>query len=203
MPSIAKRLLKPAVFTLCLAPALWMGALAFTGGLGANPIEALTRGMGDWALRFLLVGLALTPLKGITGWGWPVRVRRMIGLFAFFYAALHLSSYVVLDQFFDWSAIWKDIIKRPYITVGMATFIALIPLAATSTNAMVRRLGGRRWKMLHRLVYAAGIGGVFHFFMLVKADLREPMIYAVVLAALLGWRIVTIVRKNAATERAI
>ena len=182
---------KPFVFAACLGPLAWLVWQVFAGGLGANPAEAMNRFLGDWALRFLLVALAVTPLRGLTGWGTVMLFRRMIGLFAFFYVCLHLLSYVVVDQTFDWPAIWADIVKRQYITVGMITFTLLLPLALTSTDGMVRRLGGRRWVRLHRLVYAAGIGGVFHFFMMVKADLREPMIYAAVLAFLLGYRVYT------------
>ncbi len=181
--------LKPLVFLLGLLPLallLWRG---LTGGLGANPIEAVIRFNGDWALRLLLVTLAVTPLRQLTGWSWVMRVRRMIGLFAFFYAALHLLGYVVLDQFFDWGAIFADILKRPYITVGMTAFALLVPLAVTSTNAMMRRLGGRRWQQLHRLVYPAAILGVLHFYWLVKADVREPLLYAALLAVLLGYRL--------------
>jgi sulfoxide reductase heme-binding subunit YedZ len=180
---------KPAVFVACLGPLAWLVWQVFTGGLGANPQEAMNRFLGDWALRFLLLALAVTPLRGLTGWGAVMRFRRMIGLFAFFYVVLHLTSYVVVDQTFDWPAIWADIVKRRYITVGMITFVLLLPLASTSTNGMVRRLGGRRWVRLHRLVYAAGVGGVFHFFMMVKADIREPLVYASALALLLGYRI--------------
>lgn len=187
---------KPLVFALCLGPLAWLlwqvfsGGLAPAGGLGANPIEAINRFLGDWALRFLLVTLAMTPLSGVIGRPTPIRFRRMLGLFAFAYAIMHISSYVGLDQRFDWGDIWGDIVKRNYITVGMATFLILVTLAATSTKGMIRRLGGARWVKLHRLVYAAGIAGVFHFTMMVKADLREPMAYAAVLAVVLGYRVV-------------
>lgn len=184
---------KPLVFVLCLVPLALLAYDAFAGQLGANPIEKVTRTLGDWALRFLLIGLAVTPLRRLSGWNAPARFRRMLGLYAFFYACLHLLSYVVLDQFFAWADIVKDIVKRPYITVGMLTFLLLVPLAVTSTDAMVRRLGGRRWRLLHRLVYAAAAGGVLHFVMLVKADLREPLLYAAILAALLGYRLLTAV----------
>jgi methionine sulfoxide reductase heme-binding subunit len=180
---------KPIVFAAALGPFAWLVWLVFAGGLGANPAETMNRFLGDWALRFLLLALAVTPARGLTGWGTVMVFRRMIGLFAFFYVTLHLLSYVVVDQTLDWPTIWADIVKRQYITVGMITFALLLPLAVTSTNGMVRRLGARRWVRLHRLVYAAGIGGVFHFFMMVKADLREPMIYAAVLSFLLGYRI--------------
>jgi len=188
------RLLKPAVFVLCLVP---LGLMVFdgvTGGLGVNPVEAITHRTGDWTLRLLLVTLAMTPLRRLSGWGWPLRVRRMLGLFSFFYACLHLLTYVWLDQFFDLWAIVEDVIERPFITVGMLAFVGLIPLAVTSTNGMMRRLG-RRWKVLHRLVYAVAILGVVHFWWLVKADVREPLLYALILAGLLGYRVVGYVRR--------
>ena len=187
---------KPLVFALCLGPLGWLawqifaGGLTPAGGLGANPIEAINRYLGDWGLRFLLITLAVTPLSGVIGSPTPVRFRRMLGLFAFAYAALHVSSYTGLDQRFAWGDIWGDIVKRNYITVGMGTFLMLVPLAATSTKGMIRRLGASRWLKLHRLVYVAGIAGVFHFTMMIKADLREPMAYAAVLAVLLGYRVV-------------
>jgi sulfoxide reductase heme-binding subunit YedZ len=183
--------LKPAVFLLCLMPLGWLGWLATTGGLGVNPIETVNRGLGDWALRFLLITLAISPAKEIFGWPLVMRFRRMLGLFAFFYVALHLSSWIGLDQFFAWPHIWADIVKRPFITVGMFAFAMLVPLAATSTSGMIKRLGAKRWKRLHMLVYPVGALVVFHYFMMVKADVREPLIYAAVLALLLGWRMVT------------
>ena len=189
-----KRALKPLVFVLCLLPLAWLAARAASAGLGANPIEALIRYLGDWALRVLLIALAVTPLRRITGWQWLARLRRMLGLFAFFYVVLHLLSYVGVDQFFDWSAIGRDIVKRTYITIGMAAVVMLIPLAATSTDAMVRRLGGRRWRRLHQLVYVIGPLGVTHHWMMVKKDLTEPMIHAAILAMLLGWRVLAAVR---------
>lgn len=191
---------KPAVFALCLAPLAWLVAQVFSGGLGANPIEATNRFLGDWALRFLLIALAVTPVKDLTGWAVIMRFRRMLGLFAFFYVSLHLASYVVLDQFFAWSEIWGDIVKRRYITIGMIAFVLLIPLAITSTKGMIKRLGGRRWTQLHMLVYGAAVFAVFHYFMMVKADIREPLIYAAVLALLLGYRVVTRFRRRASAS---
>ena len=140
-------LLKPAVFAACLLPAAWYAWAAVSDGLGANPIEALNRGLGDWALRFLLIALAVTPLRQVTGWNGFARFRRMLGLFAFFYVALHVSSYVVLDHFFAWKVIWEDILKRTYITVGMFAVLLLLPLAVTSTKGWIRRLG-KRWQTL-------------------------------------------------------
>ncbi|MBI2236430.1 MAG: sulfoxide reductase heme-binding subunit YedZ [Magnetospirillum sp.] len=180
---------KPAVFALCLVPLAWLVWKALFSTLGVNPIETVNRTLGDWALRFLLLSLAVTPLRKLSGWAQVARFRRMIGLFAFFYACLHVSSYVGLDHFFDWRALGKDIVKRTYITVGMAALVLLVPLAATSTDAMVRRLGGRRWRILHRSVYAVGVLGVVHYWMMVKADIREPMLYAAILAVLLGYRV--------------
>ncbi|NKB43399.1 MAG: sulfoxide reductase heme-binding subunit YedZ [Alphaproteobacteria bacterium] len=183
------RWLKPVVFLLCLAPLAWLAVRAVSGGLGANPIEAITRDLGDWALRFILIALAVTPIRVLTGWNTIGRLRRMLGLFAFFYVFLHLSSYIGLDQFFYWSGILQDIIKRIYITLGVAAVLMLALLAATSTDKMVKRLGGKRWRRLHRLVYPAAVLGVIHFFMMLKADYTEPTIYAVILASLFGIRI--------------
>lgn len=179
---------KPFVFLACLGPALWLAFGVVNGTLGANPIEAVLRDLGDWALRFLLLGLAISPARRVFGWAWVMRYRRMIGLFAFFYAFMHLSIYIGVDHFFDWATIWKDIVKRPYITIGMGALLTLIPLAVTSPKSMVRKLGGARWKKLHKLVYPIAIAGVVHFFLLVKADVREPLIYAVILGVLLGER---------------
>lgn len=191
--------LKPVVFAVCLLPMAVLVWRATAGGLGPNPQEAINRFLGDWALRFLLIALAVTPLRGLTGLAALTRFRRMLGLFAFFYASMHLTSYVAVDQFFDWAAVWKDIVKRNYITVGMIAFAILLPLAITSTKSMVKRLGGRRWQALHRAVYVAGVLGVVHFYMMVKADVREPLIYAGILACLLGWRLHARARKRAAS----
>ena len=184
--------LKAFVFVLALAPLarLALGAFVYPEWLGANPAEYITRATGDWTLRFLLITLAVTPLRKLTGWGWLLRLRRMLGLYAFFYVVVHLSSYVSFDHVFDFGEIIKDIIKRPFITVGFASFLLLLPLAVTSTNAMVRRLGAKRWIALHRLIYVIGPLGVLHFWWMVKRDLTEPIIYALVLALLLGYRIV-------------
>ena len=190
------RAAKPLIFILCLLPLAWLVWRATSGGLGANPIEAINRYLGDWALRFLLIALAVTPFGGLSGWKGVVRMRRMLGLFAFTYVLLHLNSYVVLDHFFSWRDIWSDIVKRNFITVGMVNVVLLTPLAVTSTNAMVRRLGARRWRLLHRLVYVAGILGVVHFYMMVKADVREPLVYAAILALLLGYRVLAAWRRR-------
>ncbi len=181
-------ILKLVVFILSLLPLAYYGWGAWHDTLGANPIEALTRGMGTWTLNFLLITLAVTPLRKLTGWHAVLRLRRMLGLFTFFYAVLHLTSYLWFDQFFDWGEIAQDILKRPFITVGMAAFVLLVPLAATSTNAAIRRLGGRRWQTLHRTVYVIGILAVLHYSWLVKADQSQPLLYGGILAVLLGLR---------------
>ncbi|MDX5332948.1 MAG: sulfoxide reductase heme-binding subunit YedZ [Gammaproteobacteria bacterium] len=195
----SKALLKPVVFSLCLLPLAWMVYDGFTGGLGVNPIEAVTHRTGDWTLRLLLATLTLTPLRRLSGWAWPLRLRRMVGLFAFFYACLHLLTYLWLDQFFAWGMILEDVVERPFITLGMLAFLGLVPLALTSTRGMQRRLG-RRWKTLHRLVYPVAILGVLHFWWLVKADVREPLVYALVLAVLLGVRLAGWWRRGAAAR---
>jgi len=176
--------LKPLVFLLGLLPALWVAWQFYADLLGANPIDEIADASGSWTLRFLMITLVMTPLKRLSGWYWPIRIRRMLGLFAFFYAALHLFTYLWLDQFFDWGEIALDILDRPFITVGMLAFVLLLPLAITSNRAMVKRLG-RHWKKLHRLAYVIPLLGVLHFWWLVKADILEPLIYALVLAVLL------------------
>jgi sulfoxide reductase heme-binding subunit YedZ len=180
--------LKPAVFAACLLPFVLLTWRTLAGDLGPNPVETITHDTGDWALRMLLLTLAMTPLRKLLGWAWPVRVRRMVGLFAFFYAALHFATYLWLDQFFDLSAVLADVTDRPYITVGFAALLLMLPLALTSTRGWQRRLGSA-WKRLHRLVYAIGVLGVLHYLWLVKADLLEPAIYAAVLTLLLAARI--------------
>jgi sulfoxide reductase heme-binding subunit YedZ len=183
-------LLKLGVGALALTPAAVIAVRFLTGRLGANPIAAAMNQVGLWTLIMLLATLACTPLKLVFGWRWPLEVRRLLGLCAFFYVCLHLSVYVVLDQFFAWGDIVEDIIKRKFITVGMLGFVLLLPLAVTSTNKMVKRLGFPRWKRLHRLSYAAAAAGVVHFVWRVKADLTEPLIYAGVLVLLLGIRVI-------------
>jgi len=182
------RIIKPIIFILCLLPLSLLFTNFYLDELGANPFEVLTRSTGEWTLRFLLLTLAMTPLRNTTGSVWPLRVRRMLGLFTFFYVCVHLLTYILLDHFFDWSEIVNDIIKRPYITFGMLAFTLLIPLALTSTKNMMRRLG-KRWKSLHKLIYIIAILGVLHFLLLVKADLREPVIYTLILLGLLLVRI--------------
>ena len=191
--------LKAALFVLCLGPLASLVSGLLADSLGANPIEALTRGLGDWTLRLLLITLAVTPLRRLTGLNWLLRLRRMLGLFTFFYATLHFLSYVWLDQFFDWAAIWKDIVKRPFITVGFTAFLLLIPLAATSSNAMIKRLGGRLWQALHRTVYAIAVFAVLHYWWMVKKDITQPAIYAAVLALLLGLRLYWALQRRGGT----
>ena len=181
--------IKAGLFAAALAPFTALAFSGFTGGLGANPVEAITHTTGEWTLRLLLATLAITPLRHLTGWVWLTRLRRMVGLFAFFYLALHFTTYAVLDASLDLAYVVEDVADRLYITVGFAAFVMLVPLAATSTNAMVRRLGPLRWRRLHRLVYAAGICGALHYLWLVKADLREPLVYAGILAVLLAARL--------------
>ncbi|MDP2785397.1 MAG: protein-methionine-sulfoxide reductase heme-binding subunit MsrQ [Sulfurimicrobium sp.] len=181
--------LRMSLFLACLTPLARLPWLGFNGGLGANPIEFITRSTGTWTLTFLLITLAITPLRRLSGWQWPLRLRRMLGLFAFFYACLHFTTYIWLDQFFDLSGIYRDIFKRPFITIGFSSFLLLIPLALTSSQAMMRRLGGRNWQRLHRLVYLIAAGGVVHYWWLVKKDVTQPAIYAAVLALLLGYRL--------------
>jgi sulfoxide reductase heme-binding subunit YedZ len=184
------KLFKPAVFTLCLLPLAWLlWRATVDNDLGANPVETITHFTGGWALRLLLLTLAATPLRRVTGWAWPLRLRRMLGLFAFFYACLHFLTWLALDHQADWGEISADILKRPYITVGFAAFVLLWPLALTSTQAMMRRLG-RRWVALHRSAYLIGLLGVLHYLWLVKADLLEPLLYGGVYVLLMAarWR---------------
>lgn len=186
------------VFAACLSPLGVLAWQAATGHLGANPVQSLLNHLGVWGLRFLLVGLALTPLRWLVGWSWPMRFRRMIGLFAVFYIALHLLVYFAVYQGFQWQAIGADLIKRPYIMIGMGAFLLLTPLAATSTKGMIRRLGGRRWQRLHRLVYVIAPAGVLHYYLLVKADESWPLFYATVAACLLGIRALRAARRSRA-----
>jgi sulfoxide reductase heme-binding subunit YedZ len=180
--------LKPLVFAACLVPLARLGLGALQGNLGANPIERITHQTGDWTLILLLVTLAVTPLRRITSINELIAFRRMLGLFAFFYGTLHFLTYIWLDKFFDMHEIVKDVYKRPFITAGFTAFVLMIPLAITSTKGWIRRLG-KKWQMLHRLIYASAIAGVVHYIWLVKKDVRKPLIYAFLLAILLLWRI--------------
>jgi sulfoxide reductase heme-binding subunit YedZ len=186
---------KAFIFLLCLIPFGQLGYSAYIGDLGVNPIDFITRFTGSWALIFLIGTLAVSPLRRLTGWNELIKVRRMLGLFAFAYAFTHFATYLVLDHFFDWQAIGKDIVKRPYVTAGFTAFIIMVPLALTSTAGMIRRLG-KRWQRLHRLVYVAAAAGVIHFYWLVKADIRRPAQYGFVLGILLLYRIIMMWRSS-------
>lgn len=184
------RYLKPVIFLACLVPLSRLVWLGFHSGLGANPIEFITHSTGDWTLTFLLITLSISPLRKLTRQYWLIGLRRMLGLYAFFYGTLHLMTYVWLDKFFDVHAMLADIAKRRLITAGMTAFTLMIPLALTSTRWSIRKLGGKRWQVLHRLIYASAAAGVIHYIWLVKADLRKPLEYAAVLGILLGYRLV-------------
>src|SRR5262245_1676741 len=197
--------LKPLVFAASLGPFFWLVWAAFTGNLSANPLSDLTNETGVWALRFICITLAMTPLRRLTGWNAAIKFRRMTGLFAFFYGSLHFLTYVIADRFagLDFpdgivafstlrnlaKSVAEDIYKRPFITVGFATWMTMLPLALTSTAAAIRWLGGKRWNRLHKLVYLTGIGGVLHYWWLVKADVQRPLTYGAVVAVLLGFRL--------------
>lgn len=183
------RTIKIAIFIGALVPLGRLAWKAFHQGLGANPIEVITHSTGDWTLILILTTLSITPLRKLTKQYWLIGVRRMIGLFAFFYGCLHFTTYIWLDKFFDWHEMIKDIAKRPFITVGFTAFVLLIPLAITSTRGWIRRLG-KNWQRLHRLIYLSAIAGVIHYIWLVKADLRKPLQYAFVLGVLLVYRII-------------
>ncbi|MFC0132159.1 sulfoxide reductase heme-binding subunit YedZ [Massilia eurypsychrophila] len=182
--------IKAAVFALALVPVAKMAYLTISGQL-VEPLEHITRGTGDWVLYFLCLTLAVTPLRRFTGWNWLVKLRREIGLFAFFYAFLHFMTFLWFDHFFDIAELWKDVVKRPFITVGFIAFVLLIPLAVTSTNGMIRRLGGKRWQWLHRLIYLIAPLGILHFWWMKagKNDFQEPIIFGAIVALLLGLRI--------------
>ncbi|MCF6189149.1 MAG: sulfoxide reductase heme-binding subunit YedZ [Cocleimonas sp.] len=182
------RVFKPLLFVLLLVPALYYGWGLWQDELGANPLEAVIRGLGDWALRILLLTLLMSPLRRLINWAQALRLRRMLGLYAYFYVVLHLLGYLWFDQFFDWEEIWFDILERPFITIGMVAVVLLTPLALTSTKGMIRRLG-KNWKRLHSLVYLISILAVIHFWWMVKLDITEPAIYSLILAVLLGERL--------------
>jgi methionine sulfoxide reductase heme-binding subunit len=180
--------LKVGVFGACLSPLVVLAWQALTHNLGANPIDEITDQTGIWTLRLLLITLAVTPARRLTGWNRLIQLRRMLGLLAFFYGCLHFLTYIWLDQFFVIEDIIADVMERPFITVGFASFALLIPLAVTSTTAMIKRLGGKWWQRLHRLVYAIAIGGVVHYLWLVKADIQQPLLYGGILGVLLVHR---------------
>jgi sulfoxide reductase heme-binding subunit YedZ len=187
---------KPVVFLLCLLPLAALGLRALHGELTANPIEFITHATGDWTLRFLVITLCITPFRKILHLPELIRFRRMLGLFAFFYACLHFTTYIWLDKFFDLSEMWKDIAKRKYITVGFTAFLLLIPLAVTSTSASIRRLGGKRWQRLHRLIYFSAALGVIHYYWLVKSAVIRPLTYGAIVAILLLWRLFSSLAKK-------
>ena len=182
------RALKVVVLLAALLPAAWLTYALFYGGLGANPAETLQLQTGIWALRLLVATLAITPVRRLTGWNRLVQFRRMLGLLAFFYAVLHLASYVVLDRYFDLSGVWEDVVERPFITMGMVAFLAMVPLAITSTKGWIRRLG-RRWQLLHRLVYLSAIAAAIHYLWKVKVMIGPPVNYALLIGALLLFRV--------------
>lgn len=186
---LAERALRVTVFLACLVPLGLLVRDALGGGLGTNPIEELTHRTGWWTLAFLMLTLAVTPARQLIGWGPLIKLRRMLGLYAFFYATLHFGVYIGIDQFFAFEFILEDIKDRPYITIGFTALVLLVPLALTSTKKMIKRIGGRRWQLLHSLVYVSAGLGVLHFLWLVKADTREPTIFAAILIGLLGYRL--------------
>jgi methionine sulfoxide reductase heme-binding subunit len=187
---------KPAVFLICLLPLAILGWRALHHDLTANPIEFITHATGDWTLRFLIFTLCITPFRKILHLPELIRFRRMLGLFAFFYACLHFTTYIWLDKFFDLSEMWKDIAKRKFITVGFAAFLLLIPLAITSTAGWVRRLGGKRWQLLHRLIYFSAVLGVIHYYWLVKSAVIKPLFYGAMVGLLLLWRLLNSISKK-------
>jgi sulfoxide reductase heme-binding subunit YedZ len=209
---VTRWVLKPIVFAAALVPFALLAWRALNGGLGANPLEEITNYTGIWTLRFVVITLAVTPLRRVSGWHDAIRFRRMIGLFAFFYGTLHFLTYIVADRFAGldfpdgivaWStvtsllaSIWEDVAKRPYITVGFIAFVSMVPLALTSTTGWIRRLGGRNWQRLHRLIYLTGIAGVTHYWWRVKADTLHPAIYAALVALLLGFRLVRAIKRS-------
>ncbi len=196
------RLLKLPAFLACLGPAFVLTWKGFHNLLGANPIDVITRTTGRWTLTFLLITLSVTPVRRITGLAWLIRFRRMLGLFAFFYGSLHLMTYVWLDKFFDVHEMLHDIAKRRFITAGMTAWALILPLALTSTTGWIRRLGGKRWQKLHRLIYFSAAAGVVHFIWLVKADLRRPLTYGSVLALLLAFRVITWIKARLSSRSA-
>lgn len=195
--TLIKRVYKPLLFAACLIPFAQLALSAFGIGntsLGANPVEELLHALGLWSLRFLVITLAITPLKDLLGKPWPLAFRRMLGLYAFFYALLHFLVWLLIDRELYFTGqnalpgILEDIVKRPFITIGFTAFVFLVPLAITSTNGWIRRLGAKRWQKLHRLIYVIAVLGAWHFYWLVKSDVREPLIYATLITTLLAWR---------------
>jgi sulfoxide reductase heme-binding subunit YedZ len=192
-----KILAKAVVFLVCLTPALLLVWDWRTDALGPNPVENITHTTGNWTIHFLLITLSITPLRRLLHIPGLIRFRRMIGLFAFFYGCLHLTTYLWLDQSFDWAGIWKDIYKRPYITAGFTAWVLMVPLALTSTAWSIRKLGGKGWQLLHRLIYFSALAGVIHFYWLVKSDVRRPLLYGAILLVLMLYRAVIWLRPKA------
>jgi sulfoxide reductase heme-binding subunit YedZ len=191
---LSNRWTKVVLFAFCLIPVAWLGWRAYQQELTANPIEFITHFTGDWTIRFLLITLAVTPLRKLFNQPQLARFRRILGLFAFFYGCLHLMTWLGLDKFFDLSEMWKDVVKRRFITAGMTAFLLMLPLAITSTAGWVRRLGFVRWQRLHRLIYFSALAGVIHYYWLVKSDVREPLMYGGIWAALMCYRLVVWLR---------
>ncbi len=200
---LTNRWTKVAVFLACLEPVAALGWRAWHQDLGANPVEFITHATGDWTLRFLLFTLAVTPLRELLAAPQLIRFRRMLGLFAFFYGCLHLLTYVWFDKFFDMHEMLGDIAKRPFITVGLTGLLLMVPLAVTSTAGWIRRMGGRRWQLLHRLIYFSGLAAVIHYYWLVKSDIRLPAAYGALLLLLLGYRLFVFAAKKRAAVQAI
>lgn len=204
-----ERRLKPLFFVTLMLPALWLALqwlraiLGQPSALGFNPIEYTNRFLGDWALRTLILALAMRPLAILSGSLLPIRFRRMAGLIAFSYVCLHVTNYLAVDLFFDWTAFWQDVLKRNYITLGMITVVLLLPLVFTSTKKMVKRLGGRNWQRLHRTVYAINILAVFHFMMMVKGNQSEPKIYLAIVLTLLGIRLIPLVKARSGRQNEV
>lgn len=197
---LVRRVIKPLVFVGCLGPLAWLVYNAFWGDLGVNPVETITNQTGIWTLRLVAVTLAMTPIRWLTGWNPIIQLRRPLGLFAFFYGVLHFMTYFVLDHSLMFDGLWEDIVKRPYITVGFTAFVLMIPLAITSTKGWIRRLGGRRWNLLHKLIYVTAMLGVLHYWWKVKLDTTDPGYYALIVAVLLGARLVRSLRQRSASS---
>lgn len=202
MTRSAGRLLKGAVWVACLLPLTLLAYRLYTDDLVTNPIDLATRTLGDWTLRFLLASLSMTPLRLLFGLSWPITLRRLLGLFAFFYACLHFGVWIVVDHFFDWPEMLADVVKRPYITVGVSALVLLIPLAVTSTAGMVKRLGATNWRRLHRLIYLIAVLGVVHYLWLAKVGVVGPYVYGAVLAVLLAIRLWDAARRFVRKHRA-
>ena len=194
---LANRWTKVVVFLACLVPVALLAWGFHKDALGANPVEKIEHETGDWTIYFLLITLTVTPVRKVANLPMLIRFRRMLGLYAFFYGLLHMTTYVWLDQGFDWPALWKDVLKRPYVTAGFVGLVLMIPLATTSTAWAIRKLGGKKWQMLHRLVYFSALAGVIHYYWLVKADVRKPLLYGAILLTLMLYRAAIWTRKKA------